>query len=74
MINFGNVPRSVLRGPAIVAEEKECFIDNLIARIHYIIVMIGFTGLALWKFEFPFPPFYAVEEGENISAILRTFP
>jgi len=35
--------------------EREFFIDNLLVRIHFIIVMIRWTGLAPWKFEFPFP-------------------
>ena len=35
--------------------EKEFFIDNLLVRIHFIIVMIRWTGLASWEFEFPFP-------------------
>ena len=35
--------------------EREFFIDNLLVRIHFIIVMVGWTGLAPWKFEFPFP-------------------
>ena len=35
--------------------EKEFFIDNLLVRIHFIIVMIRWTGLAPWEFEFPFP-------------------
>ena len=35
--------------------EKELFIDNLLVRIHFIIVMIRWTGLAPWEFEFPFP-------------------
>ena len=35
--------------------EREFFIDNLLVRIHYIIVMIKWTGLAPWEFEFPFP-------------------
>jgi len=30
-------------------------IDNLLVRIHFIIVMIRWTGLAPWEFEFPFP-------------------
>ena len=30
-------------------------IKKLLARIHFIIVMIGWTGLAPWEFEFPFP-------------------
>jgi len=33
----------------------EFFIDNLLARIHFIIVMIRWTGLTPWEFEFPFP-------------------
>ena len=28
---------------------------NLLVRIHFIIVMIRWTGLAPWVFEFPFP-------------------
>ena len=28
--------------------------DTLLVRIHFIIVMIRWTGLALWEFEFPF--------------------
>jgi len=35
--------------------EREFFIDNLLVRIHFIIVMIRWTGLALGEFEFPFP-------------------
>ena len=35
--------------------EREFFIGNLLVRIHFIIIMIGWTGLAPWKFEFPFP-------------------
>ena len=35
---------------------REFFIDNLLVRIHFIIVMIRWTGLAPWEFEFPFPP------------------
>ena len=33
----------------------EFFIDNLLDRIHLIIVMIWWTDLAPWEFEFPFP-------------------
>ena len=36
-------------------EEREFFIDNLLVRIHFIIVMIRWTGLAPWEFEFIFP-------------------
>ena len=30
-------------------------IDNLLVQIHLIIVMVRWTGLAPWKFEFSFP-------------------
>ena len=32
--------------------QREFFIDNLLVRIHFIIVMIRWTGLAPWEFEF----------------------
>ena len=35
--------------------ETEYFIDNLLVRVHFIIVMIRWTGRAPWEFEFPFP-------------------
>ena len=35
--------------------ERFFFIDNLLVRIHFIIVMIRWSGLAPWEFEFPFP-------------------
>jgi len=35
--------------------ERDFFIDNLLVRIHLIIVMIRWTGLAPWEFAFPFP-------------------
>jgi len=38
-----------------VTPGKEFFIDNLLVRIHFTIVMIRWTGLAPWEFEFPFP-------------------
>ena len=38
-----------------IAVHRESFIDNLLVRIHFIIVMIRRTGLAPWEFEFPFP-------------------
>ena len=41
--------------PFVHAAEREFFIDNLLVRIHLIIVMIRWTGLAPWEFEFPFP-------------------
>jgi len=41
-------------------------IDNLLVRIHFIIEMISWTGLASWEFEFPFP-------GSLISTLLGAF-
>ena len=38
-----------------IPPEREFFIDNLLVRIHFIIEMIWWTGLAPWEFEFPFP-------------------
>ena len=35
--------------------EREFFIDNQLVRIHVIIVMIRWTGLAPWEFGNPFP-------------------
>ena len=35
--------------------EREFFTDNLLVRIHFIIVMIRWTGLAPWECEFLFP-------------------
>ena len=34
-------------------EEREFLIDNLLVRIHFIIEMIWWTGLAPWEFESP---------------------
>ena len=35
--------------------EREFFTDNLLVRIHLIIEMIWWTGLAPWEFELPVP-------------------
>ena len=35
--------------------ERESFIENLLVRIHCIIVIIRWTGLAPWEFERPVP-------------------
>ena len=35
--------------------EKEFFIVNLLVRVHFIMAMIRWTGLAPWEFGFPFP-------------------
>ena len=44
--------------------ERDFSIDNLLVRIHVIIVMIRWTGLAPWEFEFPF-------SGSRTSTFLR---
>jgi len=35
--------------------ESELFIDNLLVRVHFINVVIRWTGLVPWEFEYPFP-------------------
>ena len=35
-------------------QEREFFIDNLLVRIHFMFVMIRWTGLVTWGFAFPF--------------------
>ena len=47
--------RDLPRGGPVSDPEREFFNDNLLVRIHFIIVMIRWTGLAPWEFEFPFP-------------------
>ena len=37
-----------------VFQETEFFIDNPLVRIHFIIEIIWWIGLAPWVFEFPF--------------------
>jgi len=46
---FGDGPESKVQ-----RKVRVFFIDNLLVRIHFIIVMIRWTGLAPWEFEFPF--------------------
>ena len=46
--------QSVSLDDAVSCRERELFIDNLLVRIHFIIVMIRWTGLAPWEVEFPF--------------------
>ena len=41
-------------GHSVDYREREFFIDNLLVRIHFIIEMIRWTGLAPWEFQFPF--------------------
>ena len=41
-------------GVSAPPKEREFFIDNLLVRIHFIVEMIRWTGLAPRAFEFPF--------------------
>ena len=38
-----------------MSREREISIDHLLVQIHYILVLIEWTVLAPWEFEFPFP-------------------
>jgi len=40
---------------ACAGGQREFFIDNLLVRIHFIIVMMRWTGRAPWECESPFP-------------------
>ena len=37
--------------PFLPSDREEFFIENLLVRIHFIVVMIRWTGLAPWEFE-----------------------
>jgi len=58
--------------PSHLPGEREFFIDNLLVRIHFIIVMFRWTGLAPWEFEFAFPgsltSTFLVERGRGPDA------
>jgi hypothetical protein len=59
------VPSSLDCGPN--PREREFFVGNILVRIHFGIVIIWWTGLAPWEFEFPFP-------GGLISTFLKRAP
>jgi len=44
-----------LGGALPLPNQREFFIDNLLVRIHFIMVLIRWTGLAPWEFELSFP-------------------
>ena len=50
-VGQGLIRCSLWGGDAGVGE-REFFIDNPLVRVHFIIVMIRWTGLAPWEFEF----------------------
>ena len=52
-----------------VVRKGAFFIDNLLVRIHFIIVMVRWTGLAPWELEFPFPGSLA---STRLAQITRT--
>ena len=60
-------PSSRLASPA---REREFFIVNLLVRIHFIIVMIRWTGLAPWECEFPFPGSLAFPAAHPASRLI----
>ena len=41
-------------GAGVADGESDLFIENLLARIHFIIEIITWTGLAPWELEFSF--------------------
>ena len=51
-----HIPKSSghLEGYTRKSRQREFFVDNLLVRIHFIIVIIRWTGLAPWEFEFHF--------------------
>ena len=72
--------RGVLQVAHQPLQERDFFIDKLLVRIHFIVVMIGWTGLAPWEFEFPFPgsltstiPCNTVPETRSGAAVERTW-
>jgi len=48
-------PGRIRQGPGMFRKLVAFFMDNLLVRIQFIIVMIRWTGLAPWEFESPFP-------------------
>ena len=42
---------------------REFVIDNLLVRFRFVVVMIRWTGLASWEFEFPFPSTFLCRSG-----------
>ena len=54
-LGAGSNPRNPQPEIRKLIPERKFFIDNLLDRIHVIIVMIRWTGLAPWEFEFSFP-------------------
>ena len=57
--------------------EREFFMEILLVQIHFIIVMMRWTGFAPWEFEFPFPDsftssfLFRVEKRVGASTVAR---
>ena len=51
----GDQTSEVHRAESKLKVEREMFIDNLLVRIHFIIVVMRWTGPAPWELEFTFP-------------------
>jgi len=62
------LPSESYDGPA---RAREFFIDNLLVRNHFIIVMIRWTGLAPWEFELRHR--YRNRAGHVAGVLLRVF-
>ena len=60
---FAHRERQGVPEASYLSRERKFFIANLLVRIHYIIVMMKWTGLAPWEFEFPVPSSLTCEEG-----------
>jgi hypothetical protein len=44
----------IMARPSLATREREFFIDHPLVRIHFVIVMIQWTDLTSWEFEFSF--------------------
>jgi len=63
----GRPPGPTARGGSPHPAEREFFIDNLMVRIHFIIVMIRWNGLAPWEFAFLFLHTTSVMQNANVD-------
>ena len=54
--------------------QREFFTDNLLVRIHFIIVMIWWTGLAPWEFEHCPILFGTQSRGHTVPCRMRHSP
>ena len=64
-LEVGIADTSDISWPANTLREREFLIENQVARIHFIVEMFWWTGLAPWELEFPLP-------GSLTSTVLHT--